>query len=196
MKNELKEIGFRALELGYKGASVTLAGEVLAMKGSETLRFKNIEEYKEALGLVVKKENTLESIIEEVKADFEKKANVVYSELLEKLLAQHKEAKELKTYEKSFLLYLIDVKGYGVEFARLVNCRNVGYLVENAIKVNDKKLNTLKEKIKGQVLENNLDLGLNGTIKTTEGIYRIETILAGGYNIQKFHNRYLVKKIK
>ena len=57
-------------------------------------------------------------------------------------------------------------------------------------------------KVVGEIQDvSNLSIGskqgeINGTVKGTKGIATVDTISAGGYNIQCFHYRVLVHKVK
>lgn len=90
----------------------------------------------------------------------------------------------------------------------IIQCRTekgVGYTsIEDIVEKDmENKKKTLLYKIKGKVGEItlvNLTCGEDGTpngyIEGTEGKARIETITAGGYNIQCLHYRVLVKSWK
>lgn len=71
----------------------------------------------------------------------------------------------------------------------------IDYSVKQYIKVLNDKINKIIVKVKGEILEEGLNLKMEGTIKTTEGVWNIKTIRAEG-EVQRLHTRFLIKKLK
>ena len=138
-----------------------------------------------------------------------------YMDITEEL---NKEEKELYPANSSIKLYgqvrshLIHKYGKGIyELSRVKlsycfsDILNRKQTIEKMVKreVKAKKENFIRsceKKIRKLVDTSNLQLGMNneinGYVIGEDGRAIVETISAGGYNIQKYHYRLLVKKIK
>jgi len=99
-------------------------------------------------------------------------------------------------------IQLLIHKSKEMEEYALVNWDNEKWSKKDILEVHDFMLKELIIMLKDTVgsiteirrLEYNPNKGMDGTIEGTKGAVSINTVLAGGYNIQKLHYRTLIQK--
>ena len=166
--------------------------------------YRAIEEQKQIVENWSNKFESAKKQEEEIDREYPKELKELRTNLVKEWTAYDMNKKEF--YTKKF-----EELGYKEFYEKY---KNVGYSMMNSSEADFRKANEktadalilnlwnrVKEKV-GTVTEYNLYLdngnsyegmALNGTVKGTKGVAHVESILAGGYNIQRLHIRVLVK---
>jgi len=104
----------------------------------------------------------------------------------------------LTTKEHCYMLKnTLYVKNFNIkkDFASdILGCK-MQDVVNKQLKNLSEKIDKIFLKVKGEIIETDLNINMEGEIVTTKGTWNIKTIYAEG-EIQKLHTRFLVKKCK
>lgn len=151
-------------------------------------------------------ENNLKEIKEFIN-QWKEKARQYIPQAIEEYTAKRRETYEIKDRD----LYLIRMRELAEEFPAYIRELAFGYsdkdrneriekLINSEAEFKEKRLIARVNKAVGTIVKAlDLEVGvngeLNGLIEGENGICKIDTIYAGGYNIQCLHYRVLVKKV-